>query len=331
MTNKVLRVGDPHIKIGNIQESEKLFDFIRDVAKIHDVGSIEILGDLFHTNAVKRVEVEEFWLFEFSKLNDLNIPVLVLVGNHDKLGSIEREGTNSLNVFANKWDNVDIINTPRILWGVAYIPYMRNREKFVEEALKLYQQGATKLLVAHQTFTGATYDNGFYAEDGIDPILIFQESIISGHIHTSQQIDKCFYTGTPKWDTMADANIEKGIWIYTHEDDGTIVDKQSISTKDVVTPIYKIIVNEGDELPVVFENAKTYLEFHGKMAWITKMKKKYDGKACIKAVPKDRKKVSINNGQVVGFPEFLEQHFEPISGVSKQDINKYLRSLDVSR
>lgn len=329
MATKVLRVGDPHIKLNNISDSTRLIQFIYDIAKEQIVDSIEFLGDLFHNHAVKRVEIETFWMTSFHKLNELNIPILVLIGNHDQIGSKEKEAWNSLNVFSNKWDNVEIINSPRIVKNVAYIPYMRDNERLVEEARRLYQQGATKILVAHQTFTGASYDNGFYAEDGVEPELICQDSIVSGHIHTSQQIGKCFYPGTPKWDTMSDANVEKGIWIFNHEDDSTIIDKQFISTKDVVSPIYKIVIIEGDELPVLVENARNYVELHGKTSWIKKVKKQYKDKASIKIVPKDRKQSSLSSGHILGFNEFLINHFEPIANVTKEHINEYLRSLDV--
>jgi len=130
---------------------------------------------------------------------------------------------------------------------------------------------------------------------------------------------------------MSDANTDKGIWIYNHEEDGAIIDKQFISTKDVVTPIYKIVINEGDEEPKLTPNARNYLEFRGKTAWITKMKKKYKGKAVIKAIPQDRKRVMLSDGHIIGFTDFLANHFEPIDGVTKDSINGYLRSLDVTR
>ena len=184
-------------------------------------------------------------------------------------------------------------------------------------------------MVAHQTFTGATYENGFYAEDGIDPELVAQDQIISGHIHKQQQIGKCWYQGTPKWDTMSDANEEKGIWIYEHNEDGSVKSKKFISTAGVVTPIFKHVVNEGDAEPELLPNAKNYIEFIGKSAWITKMKKKYKGKAHIKAKPSDRKSARlIDKDKTETVNDFLFNHFTTVDGVNKEDIKNYLEKLN---
>lgn len=314
--------------ISNLKDSEALMDFIIDTAKKEKVDKIEFLGDQFHTHAVVRVEVLDFWKKSFEKLSELEIPVLALVGNHDQPGSREKEQLmNSLNVLGNI-PYVTIINSSRELDGIAYIPYMSDHDAFLQASAELYKNGATKLLVAHQTFTGATYDNGFYAEDGIEPALVHQEKIISGHIHKQQELGKCFYPGTPKWDTMSDANEDKGVWIYNHNDDGSVKDKTFISTKDVVTPIYKQVYEEGKEAPELIEGARNYLELKGKTSWITKVKKKYKGKANIKASPTDRRGVRVGSKDLISISEYVNKYFEVVDGVDKKDINEYLEALN---
>lgn len=324
---KILRVSDPHVTVRNIEECEKLFEFVYNQAKEHKVDHIELLGDLTHTHAVIRAEVQDFWIRTFNLLAEW--PVLVLVGNHDMiLGESKYAGITSLDVFKDEnKDTLNIINLPQIINNIAYIPYMSDHAKFLRVAQDLYNLGATKLLVAHQTFTGATYENGFYAEDGIDPSLVPQNEIISGHIHKQQQIGKCFYPGTPKWDTMSDANEDKGVWIFEHNEDGSVKSKQFISTKDVVTPIVKITMNEGDAEPILDDKAKNYLELIGSSAWIVQMKKKYKGFAAIKARPSDRKNAIINKDRVFSIFDYLESNFKPVDGVSKQDIKEYLKEV----
>lgn len=326
---KILRVGDPHIKVSNLKDAEALMDFVIKTAQEREVNVIEFLGDLFHTHAVVRLEVMDFWRKYFDWIDALSfIECRVLVGNHDQPGSREKEQImNSLNVFEdNEWRT--IINKPMILKGIAYIPYMSDETAFLKASHDLHKEGATALLVAHQTFTGATYENGFYAEDGIDPALVAQDYIVSGHIHKRQEIGKCWYQGTPKWDTMSDANENKGIWIYEHNEDGSIASKEFISTAEVVTPIYKHTVNEGDEEPKLIEGAKNYIEFIGKSAWITKMKKKFKGKAQIKARPTDRKSVKIDSKSLLSISEYLLKDFEVIDGVDKNDVKQYLEKLN---
>jgi DNA repair exonuclease SbcCD nuclease subunit len=308
-------------------------DFAIESAIEYKCDTIEFLGDLFHTHAIMRIEVVDFWQKVFEKIEIENIDCRVLVGNHDQPGSKEKEQEmNALNIFE---DNIGdsfrtIINKPMIIDNIAYIPYMSDKQDFIHAAKILYEQGATKLLVAHQTFTGAVYENGFYAPDGIDPAEVPQEKIISGHIHKNQEIGKCLYPGTPKWDTMSDANEDKGIWIFEHEEDGSYGNNGFIPTCDVVTPIYKHVMNEGDPEPEFVENAKNYLELVGKSAWITKIKKKYKGKVNIKARPTDRKKSSLGSQEKLSIKKYLEEDFEQIDGVSKEDIHNYLEVLNES-
>lgn len=320
---KILRVGDPHITVRNIPEAQKLIEHVYDIAWKNQVNRVEFMGDLFHTHAVVRVEVLDFWKTTFMGFLKANIPVLALVGNHDQPGSKEKEQVmNSLNVFS---ELATIIDRPRIIDNIAYAPYMSDHNSLIEACERMYQSGAKKLLVAHQTFTGAQYENGFYAEDGLDPAHIAQDSIISGHIHMQQEIGKCFYIGTPKWDTMSDANEDKGIWLFEHASDGSVLSKEFFSTKNVVTPIYKHVLTEGENEPELIVSAKNYIELRGQSAWIKKMKKKYKGIAQIKAVPTDRKMVRLESTSE-NIYDFLKSSFQTVDGVSKEQVNEYLRN-----
>ena len=323
---KILRIGDPHVQISNLKDSEKLIDFIIKTAKERNIKTIEFLGDLFHTHAILRIEVIDFWRKAFLKISTNYLECRVLVGNHDQPGSKEKEQEmNALDMFKEGDSARYIINRPMIIKGIAYIPYMSSEEAFLEAQHDLYEEGSA-CLVAHQTFTGAQYENGFFSEEGIDPAEVCQDQIISGHIHKSQQVGKCFYPGTPKYDTMADANQDKGIWIFTHDDTGKYTDKEFISTADIVTPITSYLVKEGDELPELNPNARNYVVLEGKSAWITKTKKIYGDTAHIKVKPTDRK-AKVNRDNNLTLELYLNTEFEPIEGVSKTDIKEHLVKL----
>jgi len=316
---KVLRCGDPHITVRNLEEAEKLRKFISDMADKYDVDYIEFLGDLMHTHAVIRVEVLDFWMRAVKSFSS-KIGIIALVGNHDQPGSKEKEQVmNGLNILQS--DNVNVVNTPRIYNGIAYIPYMSDKAAFVAAAQDLYNKGATKLLVAHQNFTVPLYS------DMIDQNLIPQEAIITGHIHEQKQIGKTFQVGTPKWDTMSDANEPKGIWIYEHNADGSVKSKEFLSTEEIVTPIQKYVMNEGDPDIEMNPNANNYLQFVGSTAWITQMKKKYKGQAQISAKPSDRKNINVNKDKAGSVLDFLKASFKPIDGVTKEEIQTYLNEV----
>lgn len=321
---KILRVGDPHVQVSNLKDSEKLFDFIIKTALERKIKTIELLGDLFHTHAVKRIEVEDFWCNVFREMDKNGISCRALVGNHDQVGSKEKEQQmNALNIFI-PGDNRSlrlIINEPILIGKAAYVPYFSDEKNFLEVCNDLYKQGATELLVAHQTFTGAQYENGFFSEEGIDPALVPQKQIISGHIHKNQQVGKCFYPGTPKWDTMADVNQEKGIWIFTHDDSNKYVDKEFVSTSKIVTPILSYDIKEGDSLPPMDLSARNYVTLEGKTAWINKIKPKLAG-CNIKIKPTDKvlNKVSTN----LSIDKYLESEFQPVAGIEKEELKKFI-------
>jgi len=323
---KIIRVGDPHVTARNLLDSQKLMDFVAKQAQALEVDRVEFMGDLFHTHAVKRIEVENFWLRVFKHLTnqDAGIDVLALVGNHDQPGSKELSHMSALDVFK-PLKGVTIVDKPKIVDGIGYAPYTYDHKGFIDIAKKLYSKGAQKVIVAHQTFIGAKYDNGFYAPDGIELESIPQEHIISGHIHDRQIIGKCHYIGTPKWDTMSDANKEKAIWYYEHDTDGSVLKAVPISTKDVVTPIVKYTIKEGDGIPELNPKAKNFVELVGKTAWIKQAKKKLKGKAGIKTRPLDRKKTQIDKEKVMTLIDFLNDHFEPIDGVTRNQINQFLK------
>lgn len=317
---KTLRVGDPHITVRNLDEAERLLSFIYEMAVLHDVSNIEFLGDLMHTHAVLRVEVVDFWTRHLTKMGQV-FTVLVLVGNHDQPGSREKEQQmNGLNIF-NSIKGVQVINRPMCFNKIAYIPYMSDKEAFVSSAKEMYDNGATEILVAHQNFTVSLYS------DLIDPALIPQKAIITGHIHEQKQVGKVFQVGTPKWDTLTDANEPKGIWIYKHNIQGVADDKQFISTAHVVTPINKVTLNEGETEVTLDPNAKNYLELVGSSAWILQKKKEYKGLAQIKARPSDRKSININKDKAFTMVDYLNTTFKPIDGVEKAEIQAYLQEV----
>jgi DNA repair exonuclease SbcCD nuclease subunit len=318
-----IRVGDPHVKYTNLTESQKIIDFTIEKAKEYKTLNLEFLGDLFHTHAILRMEVLDFWHKNFIKLKDLGYNVKVLVGNHDVKNIKNPNEMHSLNVF--KHIGITIIDKPIRSNNIVYLPYYHNTENFIKDANALADD-KHQCLVTHMTIAKDSNVLGYYDDKAINPDDLNFFQIISGHIHTSQQLDKCTYIGTPKWDTMSDANVSKYIWYQKHEDNGRIIDCKVIDTKKVVSPIYKIIVNEGDEEPKLYENARTYLEFRGKTSWLKEMKKKYKGQCSIKIVPLDRK-VDIIKVSNLKLKDFLEDYFIPSETVTKSDIDKYLKGL----
>lgn len=319
---KILRIGDPHVTVSNLTESKKMMDFALEVAKKQSVDRIEILGDLFNNHAVIRSEVLSFWKSFFDKIGEMKIQTIVLVGNHDIQGDKNNIKTHALVPF-DKYPYIHIVSDILVLEPFVYVGYKFTEEDFWK-TLNPNLTPECHTLVCHQTFQGASYENQFYAKDGFMLDLTPTRWVISGHIHTSQSCGKCFYVGTPKWDHANDANLDKGVWVYSYNKDD--MSKEFISMKDVLTPLYKYIIVEGEEIPVMPDNGKISVELRGQTAWISKMKKKFKDRAIIKAVPTDRKVVNVSEIKLSSLQEYLKD-FTPIEGVSVEDLSEYLEGL----
>lgn len=324
---KILRCGDMHVNTNNLAESNAIIDFIIEQAKANEVKTIEFLGDLFHTHAVIRLEVLDFWEKAFKKITKDKLKVIVLVGNHDQPGSNEKEQSmNSLNIFS-FISGLTIVNKPMVIDNIGYMPHISDKKEFLKQAKDLHKK-APHFLVIHQTIVGAEYHNNFFAPDGIELENIPQTHIFAGHIHTSQIIGKCLYVGTPKWDTLTDANQKKNIWIINHDiEKGEIEIDKKISMEGVCTPIKKISIKEGDCSEIKLDpKHRNYIELHGKAAWINKMKKKFKGLANIKAKPTDRKIDKTDDvGKNLSIKDFMLNKFKFIEGVSAEDVDSFLK------
>lgn len=288
---KILRIGDPHIRPQNIAEAESLMKFAKQVVVNAKIDRLEILGDLFHTHAVLRLEVVDFWNRWLQTFSDI-IETVVLVGNHDQTGD-HHKGTHALEVFKRiNNGRLKIIDKPTVLGQFIYVPYIHSEEDFLA-SVNGVDGSETKTLVCHAEFSGSQYDNGFYAPHGFNPDNVKVQHIISGHIHKEQIIagGRVDYPGTPKWDTASDANERKGLWLYSHDPvTGKVLSRDMISTEHVCTPIVSFTWIEGQEAPVIPENARASIELVGSSDWISKQKLTLKGKVSISSKFTDKKK-----------------------------------------
>lgn len=326
---KVLRLGDPHAKASNLEEMGRLMEFVEQTAKNYNVDRIDILGDLFHSHAILNLFVLEFWTKWLNRLTDF-CAVCVLVGNHDQSGDYNSK-SNALDVFkAMGNDGLEIVDLPAKYGFTGFLPYIHNKEKFIEEANSLANLGAT-VLVCHQTIGGSKYDNGMYAPDGADLSKISPKiiHIISGHIHSKQEFDRVKYPGTARWDTISDANQAKGITIYTHEiPTGKIISEEFISTENVCEPILVFEYREGEEIPKYPENARVTVELIGTSEWINKEKDKFKGKVGFKTKITDKSKANTRKSGK-SLQEFILTHFEITTGLAKEKLLDYMKGLDL--
>ena len=322
---KILRVGDPHVKVSNLDDAQKLIDFVIQTAKEREVDRVEFLGDAFDTHAIIRSEVLNFWTKNFHTLSENKISTIFLVGNHDMVLGTQNHALSPFKGFP----YLAIVDKILAKGPFLYIAYSHNEQEFLDKCNGIFSKEC-KVLVCHQTFTGASYENNFFAKDGFDLSKVTQHTVISGHIHKSQSVGKCFYPGTPMWQNSNDANQDKGIWLFEHDHDGHVLNKEFLSTRNIVTPILKFTYKEGEDgEPDLPSNAKIHLELIGSSSWIASQKKKFKGKVSIKGIPTDKKKDrSNNNNKLLNLEDFCK-NFKFSENVSSSEVFDYIRGLDV--
>lgn len=323
----MLYLGDPHVQISNLDESDLLMDFIVDVSIKHTPDMIVILGDLFHTFSLVRTEILDFWKAWLDTLSESQ-KLIVMVGNHDLANSgndaYKSHALNSFHLMRKK--NLSIIDNAQVHGVFGFVPYMHDQEKFLEIANGLKAYGA-KILVIHQDINGSQYESGYYAPNGIDPEKLDFPLVIGGHIHKRQRFGKVILPGTARWMISSDANEPKGLWLVNHDDNtGLIISEEFIDTSSVCSPIYSIIYKEGDPEPIIPSKARVALELIGSSAWVTKEKQKFKGKASIKAKFTDIKKFE-NRKAGNGLEDFIANVFVTTS--DRASLLKYAKELGI--
>jgi len=255
--------------------------------------------------------------------------VYVLVGNHDMVNQGNDNDTrNALAVLARQEQSgLNIIQAPVAFGNFGFIPYFHSKQKFVEEANKLTEQGA-KVIIAHAEFNGGKFETGMYIPDGIAPDDIKADLVISGHIHSRQRFGKITYPGTARWLTSSDKNHEKGLWLAEFNDESKLVSEEFLDTSHVCTPIYGFIYKEGEAEPVIPAGSRSSVELIGSSEWVSKQKARFKGLASISSKITDKSKPA-NRKTGNNLEHFVSKVFEPVSGIKKERMIEFMKELGV--
>lgn len=312
---KLLLVGDMHVTPDSLEECNKLIDFICQTFKDNKADGIVFMGDQFHTFSLMHLSVMKFWQNSFKKLKEVSWQgrgvICALVGNHDRPG-YENSGMHSMLLYS----DVTIVDDFYVLDdSIVCVGFQFNKNKFLDLCR---QNVGSKVLLCHQTFDGSYFENGFYAKDGIEPELVPQQLVISGHIHAQQKFDKIWYVGSPRWLTASDANQSKGIWLVDI-DNGELKSSESFSTQDVCTPIWHFI--DKEEKPVLdIKKGKVFIDIHGSIDYVNSRKLYFEELGCrVRTFPIKNFTSNIKESDGIGnsFIKFIEE-FVPKNGTSKE-------------
>lgn len=305
-----LYVGDPHVRPEDLHDSEALLAAVTKMVNEgtpdgHRVDRVIFLGDQHHTHAILHVDVVAFWL---RHLDAIKKPVIMLLGNHD-MPSDRGSKVHALMAYKH-FKHVKVVDAPWQCSGQLFLPYYFNPQEFVAAA-NLYPD--TKTLICHQTITGATYENGFYAKDAADATLVPQQFVVSGHIHTTQEFGKIWYPGSPRWLTVGDANVSKYLWLVESDETGAIyTNRRQYSTDEYCSRL--VHFQDTPEEPLDFKPIRDHryvIDVRGPQEWIDARKAIYLGRARVRTYRTDTAapKVRESDGIAVALQKYI-RHFQ---------------------
>lgn len=254
---KILKFTDIHFgkKLNSPTHNQDCINFITwlcDVAKDNQVDQIDFLGDYYeHRNAIN-IDTLDYGLKGAELLNQLNIPIIFMIGNHDLYHRNNRTKF-STKKFKNL-DNFHIISEPTLINDHLYLPYLFKNEyddysPFINNAT--YVSGHLEfndfVLTGHSTIM----------THGIDYKLFNKPKyIFSGHYHKRQIKDNIVYIGNTFPMDYSDANDNRrGLCIH----DTITDDLQFIDWADC--PKYKkVLLSELADNPNTSFGSNSYIK-----------------------------------------------------------------------
>jgi hypothetical protein len=327
--HRYLIVGDYHAEPSDLDDCRRLADFI--VEKAKELKAIVIFtGDQYHTHSIIHAEVQLFWFELYARLQKEAFGSISLIGNHDKPGSASSKASAMLAHTT----QTQVIREPTQIGPLLFVPYYDDKDEFV----KACNASSAPTIICHQTFDGSKYDNGFYAKDAIDPNLISQKVVVSGHIHTPQEFDKVWYVGAPRWRTLSDANTDRHIWyVEFNGNTGEILERKSFATDTVCRKICTFEDREerwtdsdGEVWAPPYLNPKHEwnVDIYGSAAYIESRLGIYHIMGCrIRTFRTDLEQASVreSDGLTVAYEKWIND-FKPRFGTSTDKLREMVKT-----
>lgn len=316
---RILFVGDPHAVVEELEDCRQLAGLVWGQAKQHE-ATVLLAGDLYHHHSIIHAEVQLFWHDFLDDLQDDGVRAIILKGNHD--GPTYKTRATALLAHAHQ---ATVVTEPYEKDGILFCPYTttENLIHWSEE------HSQCNTLICHTTFDGSVYENGFFASDGVDPSLIKQKQIISGHIHTPQEFGKVWYPGAPRWRTLHDANIDRALWVLDFDNQGNLVSRTPIDTGKVCRRLFHM--TDTPSTPIHYTpvaNAEYRVDIQGPQKWIDERKPVFEALgARVRTIRTDARteaRVRESDGVSVAFGKWVDR-FEPRYGTPRETLLRRAR------
>ncbi|HSA76259.1 MAG TPA: metallophosphoesterase [Nitrosarchaeum sp.] len=209
-------IGDLHIKLSNIKQSQELLKKCYDTIKESKVTFVVILGDILDSNEKVNVQahgvIEEF----VRKLNVNKIHTFMIIGNHDYINNSQFHTESHIFTPFKGWKNVTVVDSTTHLsvnnHSIIFTPYVQPG-RFIESLNTLTSVNEmwenASCIFAHQEVTYSTQDPDIWTEEN--------PPIVSGHRHKSHKVGKnVYYPGSPISHSISDED-DKFIWTISFD------------------------------------------------------------------------------------------------------------------
>jgi DNA repair exonuclease SbcCD nuclease subunit len=296
-----LLIGDMHVKKDNIEESGRLIGFIASVCQEKHLVPI-FMGDQYDKHGIIHVEVLDFWTNAFKWMTMQGIvQIHALRGNHDLSGDSK---FSPMIAHCQVNDIKDLF----VFGNIAAVPFFRDNNTFINKAKEAFNKGV-QILLCHQEFNGARFENGFYAPNGINIDDLPKMRYISGHIHKKQLLgDSVFYIGSSRQLTVSDIGEPKTLTIL--DEKGNI---QFIDIPNEICEPFKLfeITPEKDNIKDIPDSPKVLVKISGPKEFCYKIASKLPENVRVRTNPileKQTIEIKESEGISKAFKKFFEYY-----------------------
>lgn len=180
------------------QHNQDCTDFVKwfcEQAKKTKSSMVVFMGDWFENRSSINIATLNASYEALRMINDLGVPILFCVGNHDLYHRHTRE-IYSTNHF-DSLQNVKLVNEPTLHDDMMFFPFLFNHE--YPEAVKSIQKNKPKYVFGHFEFRGfiITGTNRRMEHGHDHKHFSGPRHVFSGHFHKRQAHDNVIYIGNP--------------------------------------------------------------------------------------------------------------------------------------
>ena len=222
---KILFSADWQTTRENLDLCTQAAEEITQLCQREHIGVVVLCGDLKHNYDPVSIFVINFWIRTISKWREMGIKVVVLLGNHDRVG-MHVDTQNWFPILrkagADAWDHPGFLDCGGSI-RIGMLPYRKDIGVLKAYARELAGSARrnSDILVFHTDLATAKYNLSSPPQGGDEKLHV--EDLhpekylhcIGGHIHLQQKLGKnVWYVGSPFATDWGEANQKKGYFVY---------------------------------------------------------------------------------------------------------------------